>query len=55
MFKWFIRDEVVVGDHGTQLKLSSIGRELNSAVVRCDVTNDIGTGSHSVDLDIRCE
>ncbi|KAF0301624.1 Irregular chiasm C-roughest protein [Amphibalanus amphitrite] len=53
IFKWFIRDEVVVGDHGRELKLSSIGRELNSAAVKCDVTNEIGTGSHSVDLDIR--
>ncbi|XP_037076818.1 irregular chiasm C-roughest protein-like [Pollicipes pollicipes] len=53
IYKWFIKDEVVVGDHGTELKLDSIGRELHSAAVRCDVTNAIGTGSHSLDLSIR--
>ena len=42
VYKWYKNDEVVFGDVSTTLILPKVGRELNGAVIACEVTNAVG-------------
>ncbi|XP_054164705.1 irregular chiasm C-roughest protein-like [Oppia nitens] len=52
LYKWFKNDEIIVGDHETQLTLSAVDRHMNGAVVVCQVSNSVGSNKVSHTLDI---
>ncbi|XP_070492966.1 irregular chiasm C-roughest protein isoform X2 [Chironomus tepperi] len=51
-FKWYINDEVIIGDQSTELIIPSINRTLHDSIVKCEVTNNVGKSEDSETLDI---
>ena len=54
-FRWFIGDQIVAGNHGTELRMDNIGRAMNNVIVKCEVHNDIGRSEDTMTLNISCE
>lgn len=42
VYKWYKNDEVVIGDVSTTLILPHVTRDLNGAVIACEVANAVG-------------
>ncbi|KAL0273423.1 UNVERIFIED_CONTAM: hypothetical protein PYX00_006087 [Menopon gallinae] len=41
-YKWFVNNELVDGDHTTELVLRNVTRKLHDAIVKCKVHNPVG-------------
>lgn len=53
IFKWYKNDEIIVGDHTTTLVIPKLTRDLNEAVIACEVSNSVGTTKASHKLNIQ--
>lgn len=54
-YRWFINDQVVMGDPTTELLISNISRRNHDSIVKCEVHNAVGKSEESEALDISCE
>lgn len=52
LYKWFNNDEVIVGDHEIALRLDSVDKQMNGAVISCEVSNSVGQTKASHKLDV---
>lgn len=43
LYKWFKNEELIVGDHGTRLLIPNVNKDLNGAIISCEVSNSVGT------------
>lgn len=48
-------NNIVTGNHGTQLRLESLSRQQNNKIVKCEVSNKIGKSEETETLNINCE
>ena len=55
LFRWFLSDAIVPGNHGTLLRIDGLDRSQNGAIVKCEVSNAIGKSEETQTLDIFCE
>jgi hypothetical protein len=53
-YRWFVNKAIVPGNHGTELKLKSLARTQNHAIVKCEVHNAIGKSEETETMDIKC-
>ena len=51
-YKWFINDELVVGDYTTEMIIHNISKKFHDAIVKCEVHNAVGKSEESETLDI---
>lgn len=54
-YKWFLNDELLVGDYTTELVLHNVTRKHHDAIVKCEVHNAVGKSEESETLDISCK
>lgn len=54
-YRWFINDQVVMGDPTTELLISNISRRNHDSIVKCEVHNAVGKSEESEALDISCK
>lgn len=52
IYKWYINDEIAHGDYSTELIIASASRQLNDAIVKCEVTNAVGKGEDNQTLSV---
>lgn len=52
LFAWMVNGQWVSGVNRQQLKLSSVGRQLNEAKITCQVSSQIGVASHTGRLQV---
>lgn len=55
IYKWYINDEIAHGDYSTELIIASASRQLNDAIVKCEVTNAVGKGEDNQTLSVHCK
>ena len=53
--RWFLDGDIVAGNHGTELRLESVSRELHDKVITCEATNEMGKSEKHTTLEITCE
>ena len=53
--RWFVDNNIVTSNHGTELRLEKIGREMNNKIVKCEVNNAVGKSEETETMDINCE
>nr|XP_022920904.1 irregular chiasm C-roughest protein-like [Onthophagus taurus] len=51
-YRWFLNNELLVGDYTTELILHNVTRKHHDAIVKCEVQNDVGKSEESETLDI---
>ncbi|XP_018325250.1 irregular chiasm C-roughest protein isoform X2 [Agrilus planipennis] len=51
-YRWFLNDELVVGDYTTELLLHNVTRKYHDSMVKCEVHNPVGKSEESETLDI---
>ncbi|XP_055602535.1 irregular chiasm C-roughest protein-like [Uranotaenia lowii] len=51
-YKWYIGDELVVGDYTTEMIIHNVSKKFHDAVVKCEVHNAVGKSEESEILDI---
>ncbi|XP_038111190.1 irregular chiasm C-roughest protein [Culex quinquefasciatus] len=51
-YKWYINDELVVGDYTTEMIIHNVSKKFHDAVVKCEVHNAVGKSEESEILDI---
>ncbi|XP_054285218.1 irregular chiasm C-roughest protein-like isoform X3 [Macrosteles quadrilineatus] len=51
-YRWFINDQLVLGDPTTELVMSNISRKNHDSIVKCEVHNAVGKSEESEALDI---
>ncbi|XP_055682496.1 irregular chiasm C-roughest protein-like [Lutzomyia longipalpis] len=51
-YRWYINDELVVGDYTTEMLIHNITRKFHDAIVKCEVHNAVGKSEESETLDI---
>ncbi len=51
-FRWFVADNIVPGNHGTEFRIDDIGRGRNNEIVKCEVHNEIGRSEDTKSLNI---
>ncbi|XP_023314515.1 irregular chiasm C-roughest protein-like isoform X2 [Trichogramma pretiosum] len=51
-YKWFINDKQVVGDFTTEMVIHNVTRDYHDAIVKCEVTNDVGKSEETKTLDV---
>ncbi|XP_059093510.1 irregular chiasm C-roughest protein-like [Tigriopus californicus] len=51
-YRWFMDNNIVTGNHGTQLRLESLSRQQNNKIVKCEVSNKIGKSEETETLNI---
>ncbi len=54
-FRWFKDGNIVAGNHGTELTLEAIDRQLHQKSVTCEASNDIGTSESSSTIEMTCK
>uniref|UniRef100_A0A1B0CQR5 Protein rp20-signalp detected n=1 Tax=Lutzomyia longipalpis TaxID=7200 RepID=A0A1B0CQR5_LUTLO len=54
-YRWYINDELVVGDYTTEMLIHNITRKFHDAIVKCEVHNAVGKSEESETLDISCK
>jgi len=52
VYKWYINNEIAYGDYSTQLTIATASRDLNGAVVKCEVSNAVGKSEDTQTLDV---
>jgi len=55
VYRWFLNEKVIAGDHGTVLNLYNISRKYHDAIVKCEVQNSVGKSEDSETLEISCK
>ena len=55
VYKWYINNEIAYGDYSTQLTIATTSRDLNGAVVKCEVSNAVGKSEDTQTLDVYCK
>jgi hypothetical protein len=55
LLRWFVDNEIVPGNHGTEYRIKSISRRIHNKIVKCEVNNVIGKSEETETLDIQCE
>lgn len=55
VYRWFLNDQVIGGDHGTLLTLSNVTRLRHDAVIKCEVQNSVGKSQASETLQVTCK
>jgi len=55
VYKWYINNEIAYGDYSTQLTIATASRDLNGAVVKCEVSNAVGKSEDTQTLDVSCK
>ena len=53
--RWFVDNEIVPGNHGTEYRIKGISRTFHNKIVKCEVNNVIGKSEETETLDISCE
>lgn len=51
-YRWFLNDEIIIGDFTTELVLHNVSRRHHDAIVKCEVHNAVGKSEESETLDI---
>ncbi|KAK5639967.1 hypothetical protein RI129_010778 [Pyrocoelia pectoralis] len=51
-YRWFLNEQVIVGDYTTELVLTNVTRKYHDAIVKCEVHNVVGKSEESETLDI---
>ncbi|ALC48823.1 kirre [Drosophila busckii] len=51
-YRWFVNDEIMLGDYTTKLIIHNVTREYHDAIVKCEVVNAVGKSEESETLDI---
>ncbi|KAL7029347.1 hypothetical protein ACKWTF_006201 [Chironomus riparius] len=51
-YKWYINDELIIGDQSTELIIPSINRTFHDSIVKCEVKNIVGKSEDIETLDI---
>ncbi|KAG4072922.1 hypothetical protein HA402_006602 [Bradysia odoriphaga] len=51
-YKWFVNEELVVGDYTTEMIIHRVNRSHHTATVKCEVSNDIGEAEESTILNV---
>ncbi|KAJ8681625.1 hypothetical protein QAD02_017417, partial [Eretmocerus hayati] len=51
-YKWFINDKMVVGDYKTDMVIHNVTRDYHDAIVKCEVSNDVGKSEETKTLDV---
>lgn len=51
-YRWFMNDELVAGDHTTELIIPNVSRDFHDSIVKCEATNLVGKSEESETLDI---
>lgn len=54
-YRWYLNDELIVGDYTTELVLFNVTRKQHDAIVKCEVQNAVGKSEESQTLDISCK
>ncbi len=55
LLRWFVDNEIVPGNHGTEYRIRSIPRTIHNKIVKCEVNNVIGKSEETETLDIQCK
>ena len=53
--RWFVDNEIVPGNHGTEYRIKGISRTFHNKIVKCEVNNVIGKSEETETLDINCK
>ena len=53
--RWFIDDELVPGNLGTELRIPKLSRDHNNKIVKCEVNNEVGKSEETETLKVNCE
>ncbi|CAD7090949.1 unnamed protein product, partial [Hermetia illucens] len=51
-YRWYINDEIVMGDYTTEMIIHNVSRKYHDAIVKCEVYNAVGKSEESETLDI---
>nr|CAH7716493.1 unnamed protein product [Callosobruchus chinensis] len=51
-YRWFLNDEPLIGDYGTELVLFNVTRKHHDAIVKCEAQNAVGKSEESQTLDV---
>ena len=54
-YKWYVNNEMVEGNHKTELVLRNVTRKLHDAIVKCKVHNPVGESEAFETLDVSCK
>lgn len=54
-YKWYVNDQLQIGDFTTELVLHNATRSHHDAIVKCEVHNAVGKSEESETLDISCK
>lgn len=55
VYKWYRNDEIIAGDHTTELVLPRVTRNFNGDTITCEARNDVGTtkSTHTLNIHYR--
>lgn len=51
-YKWYINDELAIGDYTTEMIIVNVSRKYHDAVIKCEVNNIVGKSEETETLDI---
>ncbi|XP_049882134.1 irregular chiasm C-roughest protein-like [Pectinophora gossypiella] len=51
-FKWYMNDELMVGENETELRIPNVTRKYSEVVIRCEVYNEVGKSEEAKTLEI---
>lgn len=54
-YRWYINDELMIGDYTTELVLPNVTRKQHDAIIKCEVHNPVGKSEESETLDVSCK
>lgn len=54
-YRWFLNDQIIIGDFTTEVLLRNVTRKYHDAIVKCEVHNPVGKSEESEALDISCK
>ena len=51
-YKWYINEELAVGDYTTEMIIANVSRKYHDALIKCEVNNIVGKSEETETLDI---
>ncbi|XP_014206544.1 irregular chiasm C-roughest protein-like [Copidosoma floridanum] len=51
-YTWYVNDKKVVGDYKTEMIIHNVTREYHDAIVKCEVSNEVGKSEETKTLDV---
>jgi hypothetical protein len=55
VYRWFLNDQVIAGDHGTLLTLHNASRHQHDSIIKCEVQNSVGKSEETQTLEVTCK